>query len=378
VTVRETLVSQERIDDFCRRIAALGRDVAGIRMTCLGERNYLKNAKYVKRGTDSRTKLSLTRRRRVITYYRNALRQRFGDDHPSLRYFKLSVKEQNDVNLTDRQKIADRHVDRRPIDVDWHIGTAQAVLQGDLEKTAVYSIANALIAVTGRRPVEIFLTGEFTAVKSPDASLFDPGIDKKHRWTLRFDGQAKREKQGHDTPPQPPYEIPVLMEPQLVLRAFHALRRRYDCSDLTPEGVHDRTSKELGKYCRARYRDDRRAVTDQDRKESAITPSELRAVYTACAYELYAPLRCSWIAYATRILGHASLLDMQSSHSYDKFYAKGSKREYDRDLRASNRELLATLKQLRAETTDEKQLGYLDEKIGAVKALLEGQNGEPL
>jgi hypothetical protein len=369
------VATAERIAGFCDRIAANRRDREAIRGTCEQERSYLRSARFLLPGDDPDAEprtLSLARRRRLIQLYRSALRERFGEEHLSLKYMVLSDKEQEAYNERTKANVRERHVSRRPLKVDQHIATARAILEAAASGGSLpaLEIAAALIGVTGRRPIEILQTGDFASVKNPDPALFDGSVPPKYRWTLMFSGQAKREKEGYDTPPAPPYEIPVLVEPDLILRVFKALRKRYDCSGLTPQQVGNRAWKELGKYAKARYQDDRPLADKREREAAGITPSSLRAAYATCAYELYAPMRFSWNAYTARILGHLPT-DYTTSLSYDQFYPIGSKRDYARDIRTSTRETLDALRAAREREADPKNAAYLDDKIATVQARLD-------
>lgn len=355
-----TLVDDDRISQFIANLKERGRrDVPGIRALCLGERNFLKNAKYIKRGDDTRTpvKLSVTRRHKLITLYRNAIREAFGPNHPALEYLVLSDEEQDARNAAKRETVIARHHARRPVDADRHVAAALEILERHETAGAALDLAGALIAVTGRRPIEMLLTGDFRAVDAPDATLFEPSL--RRRWTLQFSGQAKT--RGAESAQNAPYEIPVLAPPSLILDAFKTLRRRYNCEGLTSQQVGDRAWKELGKYTKGRF---------TDRTGEAIKPSELRAAYATIAYEIYAPERQSWNAYAARILGH-SAADLVTSFSYDQFYPVGSKRQYAREIRNATRETLALLQEQRRRESDPVKAGYLDEKIANVITRME-------
>lgn len=368
----KTLVDDDRISEFLVKLASRGRrDVDGIRALCLGERNYLKNAKYMSRraaikleaeGKDPHDranwpKLGLTRRHKLLTQYRNAIREKFGDKHPALRWMVLSDDEQRERATSKHSTIVEGHKTRRPIDVAGHIAAATDLLEAHTERIAVLAIAAALIAVTGRRAIEILLTGNFELVDAPDATLFSPEL--RRRWTLRFSGQAKT--RGAESAQNAPYEIPVLAPPELIVDAFTQLRKRYNVKDLTSEQVGNRANGELGKYAKTRYK---------DAAGESLNPSQLRAAYATIAYELYAPDKQSWNSYTARILGH-SADDLVTSFSYDKFYPVGSKREYAREIRRATKETLGLLQEQRRRETDPKKAGYLDDKIKDVLERME-------
>lgn len=373
-----TLVTQDRIDEFVSKLSKLGKKRDAIRALCMGERNFLKNAKYIKRGDETKTPvtLSIARRHNLLVRYRAAITERFGEDHPALEYMRLTgtttieqdgkqveVPEHEARNAVTREDVIARHVDRRPIDADAHIDRAFVILEATKAglPRPVLSIAAALIAVTGRRPIEILLTGEFKRVKKADRTLFDSSIPAAKRWTLLFDGQAKT--RGAESARNEPYEIPVLADPELVLHVFKQLRERYDLSGLTSKQVSDRTSKELGGYAK-------RSFLDAAKTAQPLNPKALRAAYATIAYEWYAPDAQSWNSYTARLLGH-SAQDLVTSFSYDQFWPVGSKREYERHIHAAARETLKLLRDRRSNEDDPVQARFLDEKIAAVERRLE-------
>jgi len=361
----QTLVTADRIDGFISKLAQR-KSRAHIRAICLGERNFLKNAKFVKRGLDpkdeaNKSTLAIATRHKLLTRYRAAIVERFGPDHPALEYMVLSDEEQDARNEHTRATIVAKHTSRRPIDADAHIGKAIEILEAVLNGGTLpaLKIAAALIAVTGRRPIEILQCGEFKKAKAPDTTLFDSSIAPKKRWALVFAGQAKT--RGADSAQNEPYEIPVLAPPALIQTVFTALRKRYNLQGLTSEQVGNRTSKELGQYAKEVFR---------DREGGTIGPKQLRAAYATIAYEFYAPEKLSWNVYTARILGH-SVNDLVTSFSYDQFYPVGSKREYDRAIRNATRETLDALREQRRREPDETRAGYIDEKIANVTERLE-------
>lgn len=348
------LATDERIAEFILKLKARKRNLASIRALCLGERNYLKSAKYIKRGDDpddanARTTLSMTRRHAVITRYRKAIAAEFGPSHPALRYMRLSDKEQNARNDADRKRVVQQHHDRRAIDVDAHVSKARKILEEAREGMhAALRVAAALIAVTGRRPIEVLLTGHFER-------------DAKDANALTFSGQAK--VKSDENPHAKPYSIPTLVPASLVLEVFAVLRKRYNVQGMTPQQVGNRAWKELGKYAKADF---------IDKDGAPITPSELRAVYATIAYEMFAPERYSWNAYTAQILGH-STFDLVTSLSYDQFFPHGSKRGYTTAIRRALRETIDDLQTRFEREPDERQREFLTDKIARLTRRLKAE-----
>ena len=355
----QTLVTDRRIESFCDKLEKRGRNVDRIRALCLGERNFLKSAKYSKSGNGEGSTLALATRHGYLTRYRNAIRDRFGPDHPALRYMVLSDDEQNERNAADRVKVIARHTDRRALQPEEHV---TKIIETLVQALYVHplKLAAALIAATGRRPVEILRTGDLKLVAEPSETLFAKDVKRSSRYTMLFSGQAKTK--SSDNEHAKPYEIPVLVQPNLILEGLTILRRRYPVQHLTTKQVSDRTSKEIGKRAKELFE-------DSDDPRVGIGPSELRAAYATIAYEWYASAAQSWNAYTARILGHSEW-DLVTSFSYDRFYPLGSKRDYDRSVQKATRETLDKLLAQRKEETDPRALQYVDSKISAVRKRL--------
>lgn len=358
---RSTLAHREGsfVDDIRtieRRREPRAEKNARIRARCAAEIGFLKHGAYTPvRGRvvgelETYDGYAPTTVRRAITRYRNALREAFGSDHVSLTYMKLPQKQQKALNAEYAATIFKQHHALRPIDPDELVAVARRLIALPYDEPAL-SVAAGLFLPTGRRPIEIMVTGDFERVS-------------KDR--LVFSGQAKRTKHGYDTPEAQPYEIPVLVDAGDVLKAFYAVRERYTDTKLagkTDEEASSTFRKWLGDYAKRSFFD------DVSPKPNALSPKELRAAYATIAYEWYAPRNITANAFFSRILGH-SIGDLETSFSYQKFYNRRSKRKFERAFRESAEELLSYLEQHRCAATDDKIALYDAEKIAKVKALL--------
>jgi hypothetical protein len=96
----------------------------------------------------------------------------------------------------------------------------------------------ALMALTGRRPAEIFFSASFSL---PKKKLFFPG--------LIFSGQLKtRHAPGTSFEP---YPIPVLAEPKKIIAELDRLRAPKTFA--SPDAVNTTTSPQLPKYVSAAF-----------------------------------------------------------------------------------------------------------------------------
>ena len=138
-----------------------------------------------------------------------------------------------------------------------------------------FDLAAALALLTGRRMIEIFKCGVFTAVSDH---------------AVTFSGQAK--KGDHEEPPS--YEIPVLASPHLINSALATLRAAKDCTALTNRGVNLRYANSANAAARRLLGNDHHFHT-------------LRGVYAVLAYNACLPHKYSLNAFVAKVLGHAGL-----------------------------------------------------------------------
>lgn len=339
-----------RIPDFLRRLDAIGRNNASeLWGVCMAEKRVLKGYGY-----------SIGALKRTLTDYRKAITARFGASAPALPFMRLSLEDMEELRDGYRATVTTAHGQLRPIGMDAFLETAEAVLsQGDSQHPM--RLAAALLFVTGRRTVELFLAGTFRP--SPK------------RRTLVFDGQAKT--RGAASAQLEPYEIPVLADPRLVLNAIAQLRRRLDEEPEPGRGrprntadprdddataarklVNGRYSKVIGTFSAELFRDG---------DDAYLTPKDLRAAYATVAYVKYAPATVSMNAYFSRILGH-SPLDLITSLSYVKFYPIGEKRAFASDVRWAIDAAIALQEDALEKATDDTTRGYIRERVTQLQA----------
>jgi hypothetical protein len=271
------------------------------RFVCLAELGYLKRTR------------TLTTVRREISRYRSAIAGALGKNHPSLAFLRLRDADQLLVAREYGKTLATRHRARRPLIPSRHLATAREVLQR-MSTAPPLELAAAIIAVTGRRPLEVLAdiepgTADFRRVKAGHG----PG--------LIFSGQRKT--RGAASAVQGPYFIPCLVDPDLAFIALITLRERYDLRGLSPEAIGARCWNLLGQYAKG-LRPKQLSHGYRDAKGKPLTPKDLRAAYATIAYERFAPEKQTFNSYAASVLGHSED-DINTSLSYDVFYLKGDK-----------------------------------------------------
>jgi len=339
-----------------------------MRMRALAEKSRLRTARYVRSGSPVVEKgLGDVTFRNAVSRGRMAVTAALGENHPVLQYLVVTDELQNDVNKTYRDSVVKMHHDRRPLSIEAHVRQIERALSvAGNEDTPVFELAAAIVAATGRRPIEIFRPStKFTLVAKPPAGLFADDVAPAKRFVLNFLGQAKAVPKKKTAGPaktmfEKPYDIPVLADPKLVLYALHALDRRYDLKSLkdhTGEQLSNLINKNLGEKAKLLF---------SDHDGMPIAPKELRAAYARACYELYAPPKVTSYAYFSRILGHSED-QVTTALSYYVFYAVGEKREAELDHRAAVKQQVKLLEQQREATTDLALREILETKIDYLK-----------
>jgi len=157
-----------------------------------------------------------------------------------------------------------------------------------------------LMALTGRRPAEIFFSASFSL---PREKLPYPA--------LLFDGQLKT-RQAPGTSFEP-YLIPVLAEPKKLVQALDRLRSLK--SFPSPEAVNTTTGPQLPKYVSAAF-----GSLDQPWK-----PGHLRSAYGAVCCHMFKPKNITDDIFLAQILGHKLLgpnASLSVGQSYKDFYIR--------------------------------------------------------
>lgn len=339
--------STARIPDFIASLREIpSSEKNRIWAACMGEKSVLRNAEYLERGSNRRVKFTVSAIRRAITDYRNAIREALGNNHHALSVMRLSVDDAESLRVDYLETISETHTNLRQVDCQELAEIATALVSDPASKKPM-EVAAGLLLLTGRRVTEVLKTGVFTA-----------GPKKR---TLTFAGQLKKEKAGSEPIETPPYVIPVLCDPKLILAAIEWLRRAAPCGDITERGVNDRYSKVINAAVKTHF---------TDAKKGALMPKDLRAIYATTAYGWYAPTTISMNAYFARILGHAEL-DLATSLSYVKFAPTGEKRAFVSDFRWSLDVAIELQRDALEDEADERVKGFILERIATLEAMRE-------
>jgi len=369
-----------RPDDFVRRLAAIPKDDSKrIWGLCMSELKYLKTTplKMDLRDGDIQHGYKLTALRSALTGYRNAIRSSLGKDHIALRYLRPSAEDQESYKELYNEQLVDDHSNLRPIDAEHLVDTAEALIK-DYERTRPFALAAAIALVTGRRSYEVACTGSFAETKGEAKASSRFRIQKTlaegklktlgrrsiehlriaRPQTLVFSGQLKT--RGAADAQLPPYEIPTLIDPNLIRAAHDAMHRRYPFAEITD-------NKQFNGHVRKEINTAARVFEDATLNHKPLTSKDLRSAYATIAYSWYGPETVSMNVFFARILGHADL-DVQTSLSYVDFYPLGEKTLFARRRNSGNKEDVAVLQRLLDRERDPLQQQYLQGRIAVLRA----------
>jgi hypothetical protein len=294
-----------RAQAFLDRIAPLSADPAAhgrtralalkkLRRICQAEVRRLK------------AKLSPATVKLYLSKYRDSIRQ-IDPNHLVLRprkmrsgqrfsYLALDPEETRAINAAYHQRIHKDQSNLIPLDPEAFIQTALDLLSSDryLEK------GMALMALTGRRPAEIFFSTSFSL---PKKKLPFPA--------LIFDGQLKT-RQAPGTSFEP-YPIPVLADPKKLIQALDRLRSLK--SFPSPAAVNTTTGPQLPKYVSAAF----------GSLKLPWKPGHLRSAYGAICCHRFKPKNQTDDIFLAQILGHKLLgpnASLSVGQSYKDFYIR--------------------------------------------------------
>ena len=189
----------------------------------------------------------------------------------------LTPEETRAINAAYQKEIKREQSDLIPLDPQAFITIATDLLKSERYTT----LGMALMALTGRRPAEIFFSAQLSL---PDKKLPFPA--------LTFEGQLKtRQAPGTSFAP---YPIPVLAAPKRVLAAFERLRsiRTYPDAQHAHIGTKDALNNEV-----------KLAFGQGD---LSWKPGHLRSAYGAICHK-FKPKNMTDDIFLAEILGHKLL-----------------------------------------------------------------------
>ena len=182
---------------------------------------------------------------KVITHIKKDLSDRFPSSlikqitklpyqHPALKYLKIKSKHHLIYKKESKERATKKH--KKPVEfkVRQIVATAEMFIN-NRTNCDWYLLVCSVVALTGRRPIEVIRIGDFTKSKI-----------EKH---IRFYGQAKI-RNREDVP----HDIPVIgSTPEAVLDAIKIIRSERDFSESTNDFVNNTTAIHLNSQLRKHF-----------------------------------------------------------------------------------------------------------------------------
>ncbi len=243
-----------------------------------------------------------TTRHRLLTDYRNALKKRYsavetlsdGRENPKHYAFELMKLNQDEAKKRvekTRKNVGTRSSNRVTFDLQEHINLCNNLLNDD----DVQNLALGIMAVTGRRPIEVLKTASFEMASKNQ---------------LIFSGQTKT-REGENT--RDNYIIPCLVNADIVVSALEKLRRILPLKGIDHRQVNNKLSSNLNKKIKNIY------SKLELNKHIRMTCKGLRSMYAGACFELFNHDNSkSFSRYVGEILGHSED-DQTTSQSYEYF-----------------------------------------------------------
>lgn len=199
---------------------------------------------------------------------------------------RIDVSERLAIQKRSAEALETKSGDAMNVEASRLLTRLRLVLQS--KKSNAFDTACALSCVTGRRMVELFRTGTFTAIKN-------------EKYACMFEGQAKK-LIAHAG-----YKIPLLVEFDLVNDALIRLRVSKSTEDLNNSEVNLRYSSSCNAAARRLFGELR-------------TFHSCRAVYAVISFHVALPHTYSLNLWLSKVLGHASL---GNSLNYSSIHVTG-------------------------------------------------------
>lgn len=243
-----------------------------------------------------RKELTLTSLRRARSDYRNAIKSHykgkslpisFKGSHVALKYFTLKKSEVNTYIQSEENRKNNYLIGNRLVINEWR--EMVAVAENLLDSSSAYEICAGLLLLTGRRTVEIWLTGNFAVIDSD---------------RVVFSGQAKN---ANSRNPRDNYEIPVLANAQKIVDALKRLREIKNFAGKSEREVNSLTSNRLGKVVKKHFNRFIKVPVNQSfdnlQDYGFIEARNLRPCYVHIAQDKFLPLS-DLHKFAHDVLGH--------------------------------------------------------------------------
>lgn len=322
---------------------------------------------------------------------RNAIRTRFGEDHPALAVVGFDEATWQKINLATHDRTEARNAHQRLLrDPEGIVARAAKLLGAD---SRFEDLAVGLAVAVGRRISELL-----------DAQA---RLEPVTAWSVRFAGQRKHRGPDRESFA---FEIPTLVEAARVLDAWGRLRVMLGDERLDPRRINARYSHAVNRAADAHFRGlvpprlppaprpgaEGRAGDPHGRRRraDALYLHLFRAVYATIAVHWFCPPRVNRVLYKAEIQGHRQIIDAESpamrrsyaaSRHYDDYQiadATGENIDGRQGIklgRLPGLEVLAVFRdEVTADDRDDLQSSTADgEEAGRAEALDDEHGGHP-
>jgi hypothetical protein len=298
----------ERLAVLLPRLAVLGRDQEKeIKLLCEEEIAAWRSRPTMRSLRSLNTPMIDTRNaikeQLAVTQENSWINPRTGErEHLGLRYMNFSQQEWAAMHALTEEGRQQRLEGQQLLDdPDAIVQRAASLLQSQRWE----DITVGLAAVTGRRLTELLKTAVFHPM-SP--------------YTVQFEGQLKQKAEL-----LAPYEIPTLVEADLVIEAWRRLRSLLDCSRLENNAVERKYGPTVRSAADHHFRG---LVPNRTGRESNLFVHLFRAIYGTLAIYYFCPDVVNALSYLATIQGHYWLeraenpqmkLNYQSTLHYDDY-----------------------------------------------------------
>lgn len=246
---------------------------------------------------------------------------------------------QDGINTKAGEKKLEGLTGKKEILVNQYLEKACKLLKSDNP----HELAVGLIAVTGRRPIEILALADFTKKKSfkdMPAGVLDKAKDLNIDYYVNFSGQAKRGDHQLDADEKLKYPIGLLVPVDAFIAAFNKLRSLPECLEITAmvnrELAKGNTQEKIDEIIENRRGNSLRRVVQNEfgfipakEDEKNVSNKSLRAVYVKLITDRDCPKTIDDLLWASRSIGHFidtespdknKLMDLITTLNYRYYY----------------------------------------------------------
>jgi hypothetical protein len=246
---------------------------------------------------------------------------------------------QDGINTKAGEKKLEGLTEKKEILVNQYLETACKLLKSDHP----HELAVGLIAVSGRRPIEILALADFTkkkSIKDMPAGVLDKAKNLNIDYYVNFSGQAKRGDHQLDADEKLKYPIGLLVPVDAFIAAFNKLRSLPECLEITAmvnrELAKGNTQEKIDEIIENRRGNSLRRVVQNEfgfipakEDEKNVSNKSLRAVYVKLITDRDCPKTIDDLLWASRSIGHFidtespdknKLMDLITTLNYRYYY----------------------------------------------------------